>query len=511
MIPWVRSPIIMRWHARTVAPLASTVVYRGQIMTVRVRFAPSPTGYLHVGGARTALFNWLFARKTGGVFILRIEDTDVERSSAEMVQGILDGLQWLGLQWDEGPYFQSHRLERYRAVARLLWEKGVAYPCFCDPAALERERQAARTQGRPWRYNRRCAWIPRDEQVRRMAAGEPHAFRFRVPGESTLTFRDHVHGAVTFRLDELEDFVLLRSDGHPTYQLAVVVDDHDMRITHVIRGDDHISNTPKQILIYRALDWPLPEFAHVPLILGPDRTRLSKRHGAVSVLAYRDEGILPEALRNYLALLGWYPPSGREILSVEEMIAEFAIEDINRANPVFDVRKLEWMNAEYIRQTPADVLLDRLRPFLERQGWWTEVAQAPERYIPRIDLLKTRCRRLTDFLTLGEAFFTESYTIDPEAMQKRWTDPRLPEWMRVLAERLETLTPFTPETVEHAVRTLAEEQGVRAAVLIHGLRVALTGRTVGPGLFELMAVLGRETVVNRLRRVIPVMASHIAR
>lgn len=477
-------------------------------MTVRVRFAPSPTGYLHVGGARTALFNWLFARKHGGTFLLRIEDTDVERSSADMVEGILEALRWLGLAWDEGPYYQSQRLALYREAAHALWHRGHAYPCFCDPAALEQERETARTQGRPWRYDRRCDRLDRSEQERRIRAGQPYALRFRVPEDVVLRFEDGVHGPLEFALRDVEDFVLLRSDGYPTYQLAAVVDDHDMRITHVIRGDDHIANTPKQILIYRAMDWPLPAFAHVPLILGPDRSRLSKRHGAVSVLAYRDEGYLPEALRNYLALLGWYPPGGQEILSLDEMVRLFDLRDVNRANPIFDVQKLQWMNAEYLRRLPDDVLLERLRPFLERRGWWAAVQADPERYRRRVGLLKTRARLLTDFLTMGEAFFTEDYAIDPEAAAQRWNDTRLPEVMEVLAARLAELPTFTAPAIEAVVRETAERASMRPAVLIHALRVALTGRTVGPGLFELIEVLGQDTVVRRIRRVLPEIRRH---
>jgi glutamyl-tRNA synthetase len=480
-------------------------------MTVRVRFAPSPTGYLHVGGARTALFNWLFARKHGGTFVLRIEDTDVERSSAEMVEGILEALRWLGLDWDEGPYYQSQRLALYREAAHALWKRGYAYPCFCDPAVLEQEREAARAQGRPWKYDRRCDRLDRSELARRVQAGHPYALRFRVPEDVTLRFEDGVHGTVEFALRDVEDFVLLRSDGYPTYQLAVVVDDHDMGITHVIRGDDHIANTPKQILIYRAMDWPLPAFAHVPLILGPDRSRLSKRHGAVSVLAYRDEGYLPEALRNYLALLGWYPPDGQEILSLDDMIRLFDLRDVNRANPVFDVQKLQWMNAEYIRRLPDDVLLERLRPFLERRGWWADVQADPATYQRRVGLLKSRARLLSDFLTMGEAFFTEDYSIDPEAAAQRWTDPRLPDLMETLADRLAGLAEFTAPAIEAVVRTSAEQVSMKPAVLIHALRVALTGRTVGPGLFELMEVLGRDTVVRRIRRVLPPMRKQVGK
>lgn len=473
-------------------------------MTVRVRFAPSPTGYLHVGGARTALFNWMYARKHQGTFILRIEDTDVERSSQEMVEGILEGLEWLGLKWDEGPYFQSQRLERYRTVAYDLLERGWAYPCFCNPEQLARERETARKTGQVWKYDRRCLNLDPTEREKRINAGHPFAIRFKVPSTpSSISFNDHVHGELSFETRELEDFVLLRSDGHPTYQLAVVVDDHDMAITHVIRGDDHIANTPKQILIYQALEWSIPEFAHVPLILGPDRKRLSKRHGAVSVLQYRDEGYLPQAMRNFLALLGWYPPDEQEIQPIESMIAQFDLKDINKGNPVFDIQKLQWMNAEYIRMLDAEELLKHLKPFFMQKGWWESVCQDKTTYLARIDLLKSRMRLLTDFIELGEAFFTEDYHIDEKSARKRWKHPGLRRHLINLADKLAGLKDYTVETIEETVRTYAETEGLKPAVLIHAIRVALTGRSVGPGLFELMEVLGQDTVVRRLRRWAP--------
>lgn len=470
-------------------------------MPVRVRFAPSPTGYLHVGGARTALFNWMFARKSKGTFILRIEDTDVQRSSEEMVTGILDALTWLGLTWDEGPYYQSARLENYRRVAQELVNRNVAYPCFCDPGELERIREAKYQENKSWKYDRRCLALTPEERQLRIDRGDPYAIRFRVPEQpDELKFLDHVHGELKFRLEELEDFVLLRSDGYPTYQLAVVVDDHDLKISHVIRGDDHIANTPKQILLYQALDWTIPEFSHVPLILGPDRTRLSKRHGAVSVLQYRDDGFLSEAMCNYLALLGWYPPDNREVQDLNSMVSQFRLNDINRANPVFDVAKLEWMNAEYIKATPGSVLLERLSPWLSAKGWWEEIQKTPQIFIQRIDLLKTRMHRLSDFINLGEAFFTESYTIDEDAARKRWKFTHLATMLESLVRDLNDLQDFHHQSIEQCVRNAAERVSVKPAVLIHALRVLLTGRSVGPGLFELMEVLGRDIVTARIIR-----------
>ena len=316
----------------------------------RVRFAPSPTGYLHVGGARTALFNWLFARHFGGTLVLRIEDTDLERSTAEMVDGILQGMQWLGINWDEGPYYQTNRTDLYRAAAAKLIESGAAYYCFCSKDELERRRAKATEEGRPPKYEGICRKLNAAEALRRKSAGEAAAVRFAISQSGSTSFDDAVFGKVEFANNELEDFVLLRSDGSPTYHLSVVADDIDLKITHIIRGADHISNTPKQVLLYQALAAPMPVFAHVPLILGPDKTRLSKRHGATSVISYRDEGIVPEAFRNFLALLGWTPPEGTpEILGDPELIRLFSLDAISRSDAVFDRAKLDWFNTEYIR------------------------------------------------------------------------------------------------------------------------------------------------------------------
>jgi glutamyl-tRNA synthetase len=325
--------------------------------SVRVRFAPSPTGYLHVGGARTALFNWLFARNMGGKLILRIEDTDFERSTEEMVDGIIQGMKWLGLDWDEGPFFQSKRLPLYRATAEKLLQSGHAYYCFCTKEELEGRRARAQAEGRTPKYEGICRKTSKEDVERRRSAGEPCALRFAVPETGVTVIPDAVFGNVEFANTELEDFVLLRSDGIPTYHLSVVTDDIDMGITHIIRGADHLSNTPKQMLQYQALGAPQPIFAHVPLILGPDKTRLSKRHGATSVISYRDEGIVPEAFRNFLSLLGWTPEnSEKEILGDKELISAFSLENISHSNAVFDRPKLDWFNTEYIRAYPSERL-----------------------------------------------------------------------------------------------------------------------------------------------------------
>ncbi len=470
---------------------------------IRVRFAPSPTGYLHVGGARTALFNWLFARKYGGTFILRIEDTDPERSSPEMVEGIIEGLRWLGLDWDEGPYFQSERLALYRERAQELVWSGWAYYCFCSPEQLAQQRQQALDQKRSWRYEGTCRDLSSEEVARRIAAGQPRAIRFRVPREGVTRFVDSVYGEIEVRNESLEDFVLLRSDGYPTYHLSVVVDDADMRISHIIRGADHLSNTPKQVLLYQAFGWELPVFAHVPLILGPDRQRLSKRHGALSVTAYRDMGFLPEAMRNFLALLGWSPGDpNREILRTQELIELFSLEGISRANAVFNFEKALWMNAEHLRAMSAEELFPFVRAELEREGLWREEYARERRdwFLGVLDLLKVRARTLRDFVQSGRPYFSDDFPMDPEAVRKNLRqDPALKDLLCELADRFERLEPFDVQTTERVLRGLAEERGVKAGLIIQAARTALTGSAVSPGIFDVIVAVGRERTVRRLR------------
>ena len=471
--------------------------------TPRVRFAPSPTGYLHVGGARTALFNWLFARHTGGTLILRIEDTDFERSSEAMVTGILEGMSWLGLNWDEGPFYQSRRLDLYKATAQKIIASGNAYPCFCTKEELEARRKEAAAAGRPPMYDRRCRAIPAATAQARIAAGEPAAIRFAVPEGSSTSFDDAVFGKVEFSNAEIEDFVLLRSDGIPTYHLSVVADDIDMRLTHIIRGADHISNTPKQVLQYRALGAELPIFAHVPLILGPDKTRLSKRHGATSVIAYKEMGIVPEAFRNFLALLGWTTGGlkdangkDREIFSSEELIQLFSLAGISKSNAVFDNDKLAWFNTEYIRAYTATALL----PLIEEE--WRLAGFTPTRSADEIaqaiDLLKPRARSLKDFATAFRAYFSDEYEIDPAASAK-FLIGDVPTLLAELGARYAEATEFTEASTEALLRAFAEEKGLKAGVLINGSRVALTGQAVAPSLFAVMLALGQQRVAKRLQ------------
>jgi glutamyl-tRNA synthetase len=430
---------------------------------VRVRFAPSPTGYLHVGGARTALFNWLFARRHGGTFVLRIEDTDAERSSWDMVAGIVDGLRWLGLDWDEGPdvggphapYFQSQRLEKYREHARALVRDGKAYE-------------------------------------------DGGAIRFKVPPGQTA-FEDLVHGPVRFENEHIENFVILRSDAHPTYHLSVVVDDIDMAITHVVRGDDHVSNTPKQVLLYDAFGKPAPKFAHVPLILGPDKKRLSKRHGATSVMEYPKLGYLPEAMVNFLALLGWSPGGDRELLSQQELVSLFTLEGISGGNAVFNPDKLDWFNQQYIARLPPGVLLERVESRLRDAGLWRDSLRDSEWMARVLELLKPRVKKLDQLVEELRPFLADVPEIEEAAAAKHLTADTRP-LLSELASAFETVEPFDASATEPALRALADRRGVKAAALIHATRVAVTGRTVSAGLFDLLSLVGREGVVKRLRR-----------
>jgi glutamyl-tRNA synthetase len=463
---------------------------------VRVRFAPSPTGYLHVGGARTALFNWLYARHTGGTFILRIEDTDFERSTQEMVEGILVGMRWIGLDWDEGPFFQSQRLDLYRATAARLVESGHAYYCFCSKELIEQRRAVAQTQGQAAKDDDPCRRIPRDDAEHRRATGKAAAIRFAVPKLGSTRFDDAVFGPIDIANAEIEDFVLLRSDGVPTYHLSVVADDLDMRITHIIRGADHVSNTPKQKLLYEALGAPLPVFAHVPLILGPDKTRLSKRHGATSVIAYKDEGFLPEAFRNYLELLGWSPPdSTKEIMSDRELIALFSLEGISHSNAVFDRTKLEWLNAEYIRAMPVDVLSERLLPIVRTAGYDVDPSKM-QRITP---LIRERIKLLCDVLTAADFFFAEELPpYDTALLLPQKGDLAMAKKALERAREVLAHTDFNHQALDHALRAAAKEMGLKAGQMFQPIRVAVTGRNASPPLFETLEVLGREAALRRI-------------
>ena len=471
---------------------------------VRVRFAPSPTGYLHVGGARTALFNWLFARRTGGTFILRIEDTDFERSSEAMVEGILQGMSWLGLDWDEGPFFQSRRLDLYKETAAKILAGGYAYPCFCTKEELDQRRKDAAAVGRPPMYDRRCRHIPPEVAAARLGGGDQAAIRFAVPESGSTSFDDAVFGKVEFQNSDIEDFVLLRSDGIPTYHLSVVADDIDMRLTHIIRGADHISNTPKQLLQYRALGTDLPVFAHVPLILGPDKTRLSKRHGATSVIAYKEMGIMPEAFRNFLALLGWTTGGlkdsngkDREIFSSDELIQFFSLNGISKSNAVFDNDKLAWLNSEYIRALSVDQLSALLLPIFEQAGYHP----SPEKLLAITPLIRERIRFLNDAIPAADFFFVDELApYDPADLIPQKGDAALASRILQHAEQRLASTAFDAASLEAALREAAVTLEIKTGPMFQPIRVAVCGRKNAPPLFETMAVLGRQVCLERIRK-----------
>jgi glutamyl-tRNA synthetase len=476
-------------------------------MPPRVRFAPSPTGYLHVGGARTALFNWLFARRHGGVFILRIEDTDTERSSDEMVAGILESLLWLGLNWDEGPevggphapYFQTQRYARHREVAERLVSEGHAYPCYCTPELLKQKREDAERQGLGWKYDRTCLQLSPEERQRLDASGVKPAFRFKVPPGRT-SYKDRVRGTIQFDHEQIEDFVILRSNGLPTYHLSVVADDLDMQITHVIRGDDHISNTPKHILLWQALGETPPEFAHVPLLLGTDKKRLSKRHGATSVTEYERLGYLSDAMVNFLGLLGWSPGGDREVMSRDEMIQAFTLEGISGGDAVFNPDKLDWFNTQYLAKLlPRDVVA-RVKPLLETAGLWDGTLDGEKReWLQRVlTLVLPRVRRLPDFVDQARPFLADRVEYDPEAVAKYLTTADLDKHVGALALALDVAQPWDEPTIERVLRDVADARKIKAAMLIHAARIATTGKSVSPGIFEVLALMGKRVTATRL-------------
>jgi glutamyl-tRNA synthetase len=478
----------------------------------RVRFAPSPTGYLHVGGARTALFNWLFARRHGGTFVLRIEDTDAERSSDDMVAGILESMRWLRLDWDEGPekggahapYFQTQRFDRHRAVAETLLADGRAYKCYCSPELLGQKREAAEKIAGGWKYDRTCLRLSPEEQRRLEHDGVKPALRFRVP-DGTTSYTDRIRGVIEFDHSQIEDFVILRSSDLPTYHLSVVVDDRDMGITHVIRGDDHISNTPKHILLWRALGEGAPEFAHVPLILGRDRKKLSKRHGITSVTEYERLGYLPDAMVNFLALLGWSPGDDREVMTREEMIAAFALERIGGGDAVFNPDKLDWFNSQYLARLPAKQLVERVKPLLQAADLWSdEYDSTQHEWLQRVlTLVLPRVRRLPDFVDQARPFLAATVQYDSEAVRKYLTTADLDEHVEALADGLERdAERFDEPSIERVLREVADARRIKAAALIHASRVAATGQAVSPGIFEVLALLGKRITLERLRDLV---------
>ncbi|MEO0202113.1 MAG: glutamate--tRNA ligase [candidate division WOR-3 bacterium] len=463
---------------------------------VRVRFAPSPTGELHVGGARTALYNYLFAKHYNGKFLLRIEDTDRERSKEEFTYGIFEGLKWLGLFWDEDVLYQSSRIEIYKQYAYKLISENKAYFDYYNSQEWEEIKE---------KYIPRDIPINEKKHVERNIILDPPngykhvkqrkigAIRLFVEDGILISFEDKIRGKIEILSNNLNDIVILRSDGTPTYNFAVVIDDHFMDITHVIRGDDHISNTPKQILIYKAFNWEIPEFAHLPMILGKDKKKLSKRHGALSVLEYKNMGILSEALFNFLALLGWSPKHNREIITKEEMIRIFRIEDVNSSPAVFDIDKLLWMNSEYIRMKPESEILELLK---EMKNNYEE-----QKLLNCIRLLKTRVKTLREFFEFGDYFLSEDFSVDLEAF-KKLINEKTSNYLSLLYERYQKIETWNKENLEITLRNLANELNIKPAEIIHPLRIIISGKTVGPSLFEMLEVIGKETVLNRINKVL---------
>ncbi|HEY9071227.1 MAG TPA: glutamate--tRNA ligase [Candidatus Ozemobacteraceae bacterium] len=473
---------------------------------VRVRFAPSPTGHLHVGGARTALFNWLFARHNGGTFILRIEDTDAERSKDVYTKAILDGLRWLGIDWDEGPdkdgghgpYFQTQRLDLYRAAVEQLLREGKVYHCFCSPETLTAMREDQMSRKEDPKYDGRCSRLSREEVEKRIADGEKFTLRLRVAAGENVAWNDLTKGELSFGSHLLDDLVVVKSDGFPTYNFAVVVDDALMKVTHVIRGEDHISNTPKQILIYKALGYPVPQFSHIPMILGADRSRLSKRHGATSVIEYKDMGFEPEAFRNFLALLGWSPETGAEVLTRDEMFRLFSLDRVSSHGAIFNMEKLAWFNAEYIKRMDGATVLDRCRPWLAKlPGFPGSYDQS--RLEKMVGLYRERMKTFNEIESQIGWFFVRPSEFDAKGLEKA---AKIADGMTLLGElvtRLAAMPDFAEAPLEAMIRGFAEEKGKKAGDIIHLCRLGISGRTATPGLFESMVVLGRDETIERLK------------
>ncbi|RWX44191.1 glutamyl-tRNA synthetase [Candidatus Electrothrix aarhusensis] len=486
---------------------------------VRVRFPPSPTGYLHIGSARTALLNWLWAKKNNGKLILRIEDTDVERSTQESIEGIIDGLQWLGLDWDEGPYFQTEFAEDHRKAADQLLESGHAYKCFCTKEELEEKREAAKAAKKEFGYDGTCRNLSPEQVAEKEAAGLTSVVRFKVPEqEGKLAYHDEVLGTIERAYDDIEDFVIVRSNGKPLYMLCNVVDDIRDRITHIIRGQDHMSNTTRQVLLYQALDAPLPVFAHMPLTLDLQKRKISKRsHGElVSVQFYREKGFIPWALCNFLALLGWNPGTDQEIFSREELIETFSLDRISKVNSVFNHRKgdpkfftdpkLISVNEQYLRSMELSALAELVKQDFMQQDIWDSTYEGDKKewFLTTLDLIRDRFHTVRDFATLGRAYFADDYAVEEKPLKKNvLKHPDLKTWMPMLAERFASMDDFNKETSEAAARELATELDIKPGILINGMRTILTGQLAGPGMFDILIALGKERVVKRLRDISP--------
>lgn len=479
---------------------------------VRVRFAPSPTGYLHIGGARTALFNWFFARQHNGKFILRIEDTDTERLKEDSVSQILTSMKWLGMDWDEGPeiggpygpYYQSERLSLYRREAERLVAEGKAYYCFCTSEELEKVREEQRESGQAFRYNGKCREIPHTEALKRIQNGEKAVIRLKIPNSGQITVADVIRGEVTFDFSQLDDLIILKSNQMPAYNFACVVDDYAMKISHVIRAEEHLSNTPKQVLLYQALGYQVPLFVHLPMILAPDRSKLSKRHGATSVEEFRAQGFLAPAIVNYLTLLGWSPAQGQEVISPEETLGQFVLSKASKTAAIYDTKKLAWMNGQYLVSLALENVTKEAIPFLIDKGLLKieEVTQQYDFIRQVVALLRERVKTLEELTEAAEYFFLPVLGYDENGERKHFAKANAAESLKAAYQCLAQAGSFEAEELEKAYRELAERLGIKAGELIHPTRLALTGRTVSPGLFEVMELLGKECCLARLNKAI---------
>ena len=478
---------------------------------VRVRFAPSPTGYLHIGGARTALFNWLFARKMGGKLILRIEDTDVARLKEDSVSQILTSLKWLGINWDEGPevggdygpYYQSERFDIYRKYCQQLVDEGKAYYCFCTPEELEAQREKQRQAKQPFRYARTCRDLTSEEVKARIDAGASYSVRLKIPAEGSVVVHDLIHGDVTFNMDQYDDFVIMKSNGIPTYNFAVVIDDHLMGMTHVMRAEEHLSNTPKQLLVYQAFGWEPHKFGQMSMILAPDRSKLSKRHGATSVEEFRSQGFVAEAIVNYLTLLGWGPGDEREIFSLQDTVELFELEQMSKKAAIYDTKKLTWMNGQYLSELPLEKILPEVKPFFVKDGYVAEAwfAENEEYFAKLVDTVRVRVKTLQEIADASDYFFKDVESYDEKGVAKHFK----PEVVALLEEciaAVEADDVYSLETTEAAYNKIAADNNLALGKVIHPTRLALTGRTVSPGMFDVMVLLGKEKTLARLRKAV---------
>ena len=480
---------------------------------VRVRFAPSPTGNLHVGGARTCLFNWLFARSMGGKLILRIEDTDPTRFQEGLVGQIIRSMKWLGLDWDEGPevggpcepYFQSQRTEIYQKYLQQLLDEGKAYYCFCTPEELEAQRAIQRERKQPFRYPRTCRNLSKEEVERRIAAGEPHSIRFKIPTSGHLRVNDIIHGRMDFDLTQFDDFVIAKTNGTPTYNFAVVIDDHLMGMTHVLRAEEHIPNTPKQILLFQALGFEVPEFGHMSMILAPDRSKLSKRHGAQSVEEFQALGYLPEALLNYLTLLGWSPEGNQEIITKEETVKQFDMNKMSHKGAVYDIKKLYWINGQYLNSLPLERIAKDAEPFFVAAGLITEEwlqEEANRNYLSHlVDVVRVRVKTLQEIVDASTYFFRDFAEYDEKGVRKFFTPEGIAQ-LEICRSRVAAQEAFDEASLETLYNTLAEEAGIALGKVIQPSRLALSGRTVTPGMFDMMVLLGKEKTLARMDQAI---------